>query len=91
MAEQPNRQFANVWAATWLRPAAYHRRRPSSLAGRALAGLFGKWRRNDGADYFSRIAEIPDLPRDYKVRALAIAMHHRKLAALRQLVVADEA
>jgi hypothetical protein len=65
------------------------------LAGRAIAGLFKRWQQRDakgeGTDYFSRVASIPDLPQDYKVRALAIAMHHRRLAALRQLIVADEA
>jgi hypothetical protein len=74
----------------------YRRRRPSGLAGKAIAGLFGRWghqrqAKGESTDYFSRVASIPDLPQDYKVRALAIAMHHRRLAALRQLVVADEA
>lgn len=84
--------FANVWAATWLPSAPYRR---LGLPGRVLTALVRSCRalrrRQDAdTDYFSRLANLPDLPQRYKVLALAIVMHQRKEAALRRLIVADE-
>jgi hypothetical protein len=85
--------FVDVWASTWLRPAPY-RRRPASFAARAVSRLLracvGRARRAD-PDYFSQLANIPDLPQRHKVLALSIVMHQRKEAALRRLIMADEA
>lgn len=91
----PISSFATVWASTWLRQSPY-RRRPSGFAARAMSAL---WRSHApqadaataGAGYFSRLADLPDLPQNYKVRALSIVMHQHKEAALQRLVTADEA
>jgi len=81
-------RFPSVWATTWLRRAAYRHGPATGLLGRWI----GRGKATDpAADYFARLAEIPDLPQAYRVRALAIVMHLQKQAALRQLVVADEA
>ena len=79
----------------WLRQAPY-RRRPSGLAARAVATLVTACvapakTKSSGTDYFAQLANIPDLPQHYKVRALAIVMHQRKEAALQRLVATDEA
>ncbi len=85
--------FATVWASTWLPQAPY--RRPG-LAARVLSvparicRALGR-RRDADTDYFSRLSNLPDLPQRYKVLAMAIVMHQRKEAALRRLIVADEA
>jgi hypothetical protein len=85
--------FVTVWASTWLRPAPY-RRRPAGFAARAVSRLVracvGRARRAE-PDYFSQLANIPDLPQRHKVLALSIVMHQRKEAALRRLIMVDEA
>jgi hypothetical protein len=88
-------QFAIVWASAWLKRAAY-RRRPSGLAGRAMSSLLSACappaRTIDRSeDYFSQLANVPDLPQSYRARALSIVMHQRRAVALQRLIYTDEA
>lgn len=94
-ADRATRSFATIWTATWLRQAPY-RRRPSGFAAKTVSTLWNACLpaagpKNSDTDYFARLANVPNLPRDYKVRALAIVMHQRREAALQRLIMADEA
>jgi hypothetical protein len=71
--------FTAAWTAAWLKPAAYRRR----------GWLAPKEGEPEATDYFTQLANMPDLPRDYRMRALAIVTHQQRLAALQRLLAAE--
>lgn len=91
LAQHPN-QFATVWKASWLRPGGY-RHPAAGLAG--LLSRCGAWVAGRPAptparsDYFTRLAELPDLPDDHRALALAIVRHQRQVEAVYRLLAAE--